>query len=272
MTENEDVGADHSAALGVIVSDSPGEGVLVQDVMPQSPAEAAGVVPGDFIIGVDGIPIQKPDDLSSIIQSKKVGDRVQVEVWRDGDQSTQEISLAASATDVTKIERAWLGVTLDPTPSVGARIAMVYPNGPAGRAKLRSGDVVTAFNSNAITSATDLVDAVNESKPGETITLTITRGGDAQAYKVELGEISDAPFFSFRMPWQIEDNAITLPDGVKIPTLPPIKRGLVPKDDNAPWRKEIEDLRKEMQQLRERMRGKVMDESSRPSQKADEDA
>lgn len=48
--------------------------------------------------------------------------------------------------------------------------------------------------------------------------------------------------------------------------------GMVPGEDKAPWRPEIEKLKKEMQRLRERMPGKVDEEASPPSAKADEDA
>ncbi len=90
------IAAGDVAELGVMVADSPGIGVLVKGVMAGSPAEAAGVTSGDFIMSIDGSGINDPKDLATAIQAKPMGSTVAIEVWRDGQQVTKQVLLASS--------------------------------------------------------------------------------------------------------------------------------------------------------------------------------
>ncbi len=60
------------------------EGVLIQDVVPDGPAERAGIQPGDVVIAFAGEPIQSNDDLLTAIRSHQPGDQVEVVVVRGG--------------------------------------------------------------------------------------------------------------------------------------------------------------------------------------------
>ncbi len=124
------IAAGNVAELGVMVADSPGVGVLVKGVVAGSPAEAAGVSSGDFIMSIDGSGVNEPTDLSTAIRAKPVGSTVAIDVWRDGKQDTKQVMLVASAT-AQKNGSAWLGVRLRPNDQNGARIAMVVPGSPA---------------------------------------------------------------------------------------------------------------------------------------------
>ncbi len=84
------------------------------------------------------------------------------------------------------IERAYLGVSLT-NASGGARIAAVQSGSPASAAGLRAGDVVTALGDLPIASAADLSSAVAARKPGEHVTLTISRDGSNETVDVTLG-------------------------------------------------------------------------------------
>lgn len=57
-------------------------GVFVSEVMPQSPAAAAGIEPGDILLRVDGAPIDSPDDLKVIVADVKRGSMVEVKLMR----------------------------------------------------------------------------------------------------------------------------------------------------------------------------------------------
>lgn len=59
-------------------------GVLVSKVMDDSPAARAGVRVGDVITRVDGEAVGTPRDLAAAIRSRKDGDVVTLELWRDG--------------------------------------------------------------------------------------------------------------------------------------------------------------------------------------------
>ncbi|MCI0336568.1 MAG: trypsin-like peptidase domain-containing protein [Acidobacteria bacterium] len=94
-----------SRALSLPVS----EGLLVVGLVSGGPAEKAGVrgptkevqigryiipVGGDIIVGVDGHSIKSQDDLDRVLNSKNIGDRVQVEVMRAGRKMTLTVQLA----------------------------------------------------------------------------------------------------------------------------------------------------------------------------------
>ena len=77
----------------------------------------------------------------------------------------------------------------DTSDTVGAEIGEVTGGGAAEAAGLKPGDVVTAFNDNPITSATDLTAQVRALAAGTTTSLTFTRGDSSQTVDVKLGEL-----------------------------------------------------------------------------------
>jgi len=84
-------------------------GVVVAQVVPGSPADKAGLQPlvinqgqpeiGDVIVGIDGKPIKKVNDLFEALNTHKVGDRIQVRVLRNGKEVDLEVELAEAAVD-----------------------------------------------------------------------------------------------------------------------------------------------------------------------------
>jgi hypothetical protein len=59
-------------------------GAMVSDVLPQSPAAAAGIAPGDILLRVDGTPIDNPDDLKLAVADAARGSVVEVKLLRGG--------------------------------------------------------------------------------------------------------------------------------------------------------------------------------------------
>ncbi|MGH2844671.1 MAG: S1C family serine protease, partial [Thermoleophilaceae bacterium] len=78
--------------LGVTSAPDP-SGAEIQGVTPGSPAERAGLQAGDVIVGVDGSPVQDPDDVSRLVGALEPGDEVRVEVRRDGVRRAFEVEL-----------------------------------------------------------------------------------------------------------------------------------------------------------------------------------
>jgi S1-C subfamily serine protease len=86
------------ALLGVYVQDTV-EGALVIDVIPCSPAEEAGIKKGDIIIKVDNRPIKGAEDLRWAIVSREAGERVVLEVLREGQVFQIEVILGWTRED-----------------------------------------------------------------------------------------------------------------------------------------------------------------------------
>jgi S1-C subfamily serine protease len=109
-----------------------------------------------------------------------------------------------------KVEHAYLGVGIQTIPksiarelneAAGAALTDVRPNTPADRASLKpatsqrtvegvqyatGGDVVTAIDGAPVSTDDGLRRAIDEHKPGDTVTLTVVRGGKERTVKVEL--------------------------------------------------------------------------------------
>lgn len=78
--------------LGVTLSDRPGNDLRVADVVPQTPAQMAGVHRGDVIVGFDGERVKSSDDLAEVLSQAPRGTYV-VRVQRDASQRELEVKL-----------------------------------------------------------------------------------------------------------------------------------------------------------------------------------
>jgi putative serine protease PepD len=91
------------------------------------------------------------------------------------------------------VKHAYLGVSLDPNSTGGATIRAsqgspgVTPGGPAANAGLQEGDTITAINAKQIGTTDQFISTIDTYAPGDTVTLTVNRGGHAMSVKVTLG-------------------------------------------------------------------------------------
>ena len=101
-----------------------------------------------------------------------------------------------------KVTRAWLGVAIqDVTPELaksfglqephGALVAEVTKDGPADKAGLKRGDVITAFNGTPVTESHELPAVVAESAVGTQVDVTVLRDGQEHTFTVTLGKLTD---------------------------------------------------------------------------------
>lgn len=74
------------------MSESGGEGLLVNGVTTDSPAAKGGVKPGDLLISIAGRPVKTVQDLQEILVSLKAGEPVTVVVKRDGKEVTLTVT------------------------------------------------------------------------------------------------------------------------------------------------------------------------------------
>jgi len=76
---------ENKPKLGIQISELESQtGVLVMNVMPDSPADEAGIEEGDVILSIDQKKIEAPADLVNHIQSLNFNDEVIIDVLRNG--------------------------------------------------------------------------------------------------------------------------------------------------------------------------------------------
>ncbi|SDB18195.1 DegQ family serine endoprotease [Belnapia rosea] len=116
--------------------------------------------------------------------------------------SSMAQSVIAQLKETGRVERGWLGVSMqaiDPTlasalglnENKGALIGGVEPDGPAAKAGLQPGDIVTGFNGRPVAVPRDLAEAVGGQKPGATVSLALLRDGKPVEERVTLANIPD---------------------------------------------------------------------------------
>lgn len=103
-----------------------------------------------------------------------------------------------------KVTRGYLGVLIqDINPSLakkfgvdetrGALVGEVTPKGPAEKAGLRSGDVITEFNGRTVKDSRHLKLTVARVSPGDTAQVTVLRDGKEKVLKVKVAELPGDP-------------------------------------------------------------------------------
>ena len=69
------------------------EGVLIVDVVPDSPADKANLKSGDVIQAIDDKAVSKPDEIQQAVAKTKVGDKLPVQLKRDGKKVNIEVEV-----------------------------------------------------------------------------------------------------------------------------------------------------------------------------------
>jgi serine protease Do len=178
---------------------SKAQGALVRGVEQGSPAEKAGLEPGDIILKFEGKTIEKSSDLPRMVGNTKPGTRSAIQVWRRG--STKEMYITVGefeadkpvkkaaaeekpqASHVAKVLGLTVGELTDTQKKElklrgGVRVDAVAE--PASRAGIQEGDVILALaniETPNVQSLEVLTAKLDRSKP---VSLLIRRGEWAQ--------------------------------------------------------------------------------------------
>jgi putative serine protease PepD len=94
-------------------------------------------------------------------------------------------SIVSELISTGKAEHAYLGVSVE-TANGSVRITQVRPGTPAADAGLQSGDRIVSLDGKQIVSADGLTSAIAAKKPGDTVSVTYSRGGQSHTVKIEL--------------------------------------------------------------------------------------
>jgi len=177
------------------------QGALVRGVEQGSPAEKAGLEPGDIILKFDGKPIEKSSDLPRMVGNTKPGTKSAIQVWRRGSLIDKQITVgefepeaptakkaaAPAEKPVTSSAAKFLGLTISDLTDAqkkelkvrgGVRVDAAAE--AAARAGIQEGDVILAL-ANTETPSVQVLEAlvakVDRAKP---VSLLIRRGEWAQ--------------------------------------------------------------------------------------------
>lgn len=182
--------------------DSP-SGALISSVERGGPAERAGLKAGDIVRRINGQPVVIPNDLSSTVSLSRPGEKVALDVWRDGKLVRIDATLG-DANDKAKRAMpeelasnevdsgAKLGLALRPLEPIERRqsgiasgLVIEDAQGAAASAGIQPGDVLVSVNGRPVDSVAQVRDVVN--KAGKSVALLIQRGGERIFIPVRIG-------------------------------------------------------------------------------------
>ena len=213
----EDINKDNMARYHL----SQVRGVAVTRIVKDSPAEKAGLQKDDVILRIDGENVTSVRKLNRVVSEIAPDQSVRVTISRAG--SEQELTatmgrraendfrgllrdnpgnwewegpaltndgpwvfalagsrrIGISTTELTKQLADYFGVT----GGRGVLVTNVSDDGPAAKAGLRAGDVITAVDGETVDASGDISRAINRKKDGE-VTLTIIRNKNQQTLRV----------------------------------------------------------------------------------------
>jgi serine protease Do len=168
------------------------KGVLISDVVQDSPAERAGIAAGDIVTEFDKKKVDTPQDLQKAVTATAPGKGVPVKVWRDKTEKTLEIKIGETPDDSVALKstnksRTMLGLDVRPiTPEIarqlnlrggeGVLVFSVEDDSPAAEAGLQRGDVIREVNRQRVRNLQDYERATKEVKEGDRVTVLLQRG------------------------------------------------------------------------------------------------
>ena len=181
-------------------------GALVAQVGKDSPAERAGIESGDIIVEVDGEQIEVSADLPHVIGLIAPGSKVPVSVIREGKERSVRVEIGAlEANEVARVVASAsepgtlqaLGMVVrdlqetDENPSGlrgGVLVTKVDDESAADESGVRAGDILTRFGRTPISRLADMESAIEQIKPGDSVSLRLIRQGSPQFIGIKVPE------------------------------------------------------------------------------------
>lgn len=193
--EVDNISRNYALALGLPST----QGALVTDVAKGSPAETAGLKPGDAIVRFDGKPVRDADEALARIRAKKAGETASLTLLRKGEPIEADVvAIARSETntlrlrsdisasgqaiaealgivvaDLSQRQRADLAMSED-TP--GILITEVVPGSQAEQ-RFQPGDLIHRINQDDVTDVATFYDLLGSLPKSKTSVLILSREG-----------------------------------------------------------------------------------------------
>jgi len=172
-------------------------GALVSAVVEGSPAQKAGLTPGDVILDYNGREVARSDELPRVVAETPVGSEVPLTVMREGNRITLRVKIARLAEAEEGVTPAEAG-----TPALGLRLRTLTPRlaqelglhdthgvlvrgvedgSPAASAGIQPGDVIAEIDHRPVKNVEDLQRAMGRHAAG-TPTLILVHRHDGNLY------------------------------------------------------------------------------------------
>ena len=165
-------------------------GALVSSVEKGGPADKGGLKPGDVLLSVNGKTVERSAEVPPLVAAVKPGQKATFEVWRDGKKRNVDVTVgelkpdqvAAGPQGESEANTGKLGLAVQPSDE---GLVVADASGPAARAGIREGDIITAVNGRPVKSIEDLRAAADKAKG--TIAILVRRGDASIFVPVEVG-------------------------------------------------------------------------------------
>jgi len=172
-------------------------GVIVSDVWPNGPAEAAGLKIGDILLSVDGQPAENVPTINYGFRLRDSLEPVKLVVLRGGTERSLSVTAVEDTSDLEAMtakvdpqhdlvpELGILGVEIDPRAAAGVKglrdlwgvVVIALAAGATSDVPLQPRDIIRSLNNQPTTTLNGLRDMVHALKPGTPVTLQIQRDG-----------------------------------------------------------------------------------------------
>ena len=168
-------------------------GALVSTVVEGSPAEKAGLKPGDVIVEFDGKKVAKSTDLPGLVADVPVGRDVPMTVMREGREVKLNAHIARledeSPTKASESEgKGQLGLSVQPlTPPMARELGLkaregvlvrdVVEGGRAAEAGIRAGDVIVEVNQQPVRTIEDFRARLDKRAKDQPVVMLVNRDG-----------------------------------------------------------------------------------------------
>ncbi len=207
--------------LGIVMYGSSGDGTTVKGLVEDGPAAKAGLKKGDRIRAIDGVAIEDYWDITNVLRKKGPGDSVGLEIVRDGEELTINVTLGerprrshqvwvASGDDIKLLSpgmrairlgggRLYLGVDVHEMSDAlrgyfkapddaGVLVNRVIEGTPAEKAGIRTGDVIIEVDGKQVRRVGDISSALRARSTGDAVSVVVIRDGGRKTVEVTLKE------------------------------------------------------------------------------------
>jgi len=175
-------------------------GALIATVEPGSPADKAGLKPGDVVLAYNGQEIDDPNKLPRLVAATQPGQSATLKIWRGGKAEEVKFTAAELVAETRAAKPARdkaikpnrLGLVVSELPpaqrrALGIEYGLVVESAEAGRSPLRPGDVIVGVGRESFRSVEDFDRLLGEQKQGDTVALLVRRGEATVYVPVEVG-------------------------------------------------------------------------------------